>query len=1414
MFTRRKKSQRAVSLSRASHPSQHLQPPEDTPSSNALLAASQAFAASSGNHNPNPKLSSSAAAAALKSAALQPQNPTAVIGSIPTSRMLRRKGSYSSSVGSLKCGSGNSVPRPEVQGAHGLEREESTTSLMGKRRFRNIEVGLQRGAYDSTDRGGGYGSDVGGGSGGSFNSQTSSGRRMRREKERDRERGGSLDSGVGSYSVDNPPPVPEIPHEIFTREQQSRTKYPQKQPVVVTTITTATTGIHAPRPSGSQRQRVSQRSFFYPQHLPLASGKPDCECSCSCHSNSLYYNNSRYLIDDYEVLDDLSPRSSVPLRRPSIQPHRRSAPLITTISPKVPPPAPAPSENIFRLLRTDVNPRSPPPAPPPPTSAMKQQFPWLARNGDDIMAGMSFGLLPTPTASPPESVCAERERKGSSAKSRASSVKRTRSRMKDSGMLSPPESVSPPQIRPRQGRRGSISSNNPSRSNPNFVSNVEDPVFPSPPLVGRKTGTFQQLPKMKRGQEGGLPTQDVVFPEMSRIPYTVGDGGSNPALEAATNTVEKMLEETEASDGQGEREENYDSGHGLRKGEKGDMLTEVEELEEIKGSPTVPPGVVSSQSIGAPATGLGISDTDNAVPSLTDQAPGIIESGKDDKICVSHGAQEDLQAGISQIQSLPSIPEGYETNNPEGTNEPDKEPPCEYSSSNEHDQCGLITNHKERKMLQNGYISGKALGIPTSEIPEQLPAPKLAIHPPTPKELSEPFAPSGSCDSVSRTPSNAQRLRVLSIPVIPTVLHDPPPRSVSPGKSAMKKTPSVYHVEKKLLDAFANEVSLKERKNGIFISWFKRDKGKKGKKGRLTRRKDMEVLASVEKNIASPALSDQSADEDSLKTKPHKIEATLIRPNPAPEVKEKPRMKQAPSAVHFPGEWVNTPTNQPNQPEFPMSTEPSVQRSALPSQPFPSDDDDSDSLSGSSVYEDAREELPIPSPPPALPLHILPSPQNQVLTSYVTSTNKSSPASQKRKPHSPSRPSYSRHTQASPPASLAFPSPRYALPPAEITPKTRALIDERRRQITTAKKQSKGGTPLGKSNGYVSHSDSMAGIRSPESLNSSDNSEEFRGNAHPNITSRRGKSTKGGAPATAAAYVHLNGKLPRSGEARIMAQGGFRTSSSKTTNTTPKSSSTFLGFRTSTKEKIQEKNQSMHLRFRNHPRTKFSSRLKHDSSSDDDESRDMFHGFESRLSSDSEDSEYPREIDEKTKREREEQVERLVEIIAKQKGVSLAGSSDTNMRSLYSKADIVSEAGGEDGNEAGKIGEAKKRMVIAPTARAVNHEKEQDSRDCNGHNLPKNPENYHRRPLILNEEDGEDRGEEGEDQEEEGQEEIFTRSGTIGGELDRLRKTRWTQGIFGSSKKGDDFPPPKLDEKEGHSTGGKFRRIFGGSKGK
>ena len=357
---------------------------------------------------------------------------------------------------------------------------------------------------------------------------------------------------------------------------------------------------------------------------------------------------------------------------------------------------------------------------------------------------------------------------------------------------------------------------------------------------------------------------------------------------------------------------------------------------------------------------------------------------------------------------------------------------------------------------------------------------------------------------------------------------------------------------------------------------------------------------------------------------------------------------------------------------------------------------------------------------------------------------------------------------------------------------------------------------------------------------------------------RSRKSTKGGAPF---AHVHLNGRLPCTGGV-LMPQGGLRTSSSKTA-TTPKSNSTFLGFRTSSstgkknsmKEKVRGKNQSMHPHSTNHSKTKFSSRFGHDSSSDDGEGRDMFRDFESRFSSDSEDGEYPAEIDVKTKREREEQVERLVGIIARQKGVSLIGSSGTGVQGLNSRSDVTSGAECGGGGEAGEIGEAREKTVAR---------KEQSSRDCKNDNLQKNSENYHRRPLISGEEAEEEPGDEEEQEGEDQEEEIVTRSGTIGGERDKLRRTRWTQGIFGAGKKSDVSPSTgvraktkenektkgkglmlsksspvddtqiipdlaqsgtgrgakkehslsKLDEKEVHVAGGRFKRIFGGSKDK
>lgn len=1388
MFTRRKKSQRAVPLSLASHPSQHLQPPEDAAISNALLAASQAFAATSGNLNPNPKLSSSAAAAALKSAALQPPNPTTVIGSIPTSRMLRRKGSYSSSVGSFSGGSSNSVPRREVQGAQVLERKRSTTSLMGERSFRSNKVRLQRGAYGLVDGGSGYGSDdIGGGVGSSFSSLTSSGRRIQREKERDRERGGSLDSGVGSYSVDNPPPVPEIPHEIFVREQ-SRIKqqpHPQKQPVAVTDITTATTTVHASRLSGSRRQMVGQTRPFHP---PQALAKPDCECSCSCHSKPSYYDNRRYLIDEYEM-HDVSPRSSGPFRRPSIQPSRRSAPLATTSPPPPPPTASTPSVNIYRLLRTDVHPRGPPPAPTPPTSAMKQHFPWLARsmtNGDDLMAGMSFGLLPTPAPSP-SGVRAEmgssNTRRGS-AKTRANGVRRE-DHMKDSGILSPPEAESPTKIRHTQRRRGSISSNNPSKSNPSLASGVMNRVCSSPP-AGREARTPQQVLGVKSGHEGDLLDQDalledLVFPERSRIRNavcSVGGGGSNPALEAARSAVGKVFEE--ASDDQEAREE-YGSGRWVRKGGEREMRIEVEGLEEVESSPVEPQSKDSSQSTESLAAGLGILDTDNVVShkqlaplSSIYQEPG---AGKDNNTCISHGAQEDLLAGVSQIPPLASIPEEHERNGLEGVNEQARESP----SDNVHnDQSVLTMNQKEQKTPQNGYTATQAGISAAGEIPELLPPPRLVIQPATPQQSSEPFIDSESRNPVSRTPSNATQrkniLRVDSTPMIPTVVHVPPSPSVSPPKSAMKKSPRNYHAEKKLPGAFDEEVNSKGRNSGGFVSWFKRDKGKKkGKKGRLSRKKDIEALAHDEKDTASPVLSDPSAGGNSLKTKPHKIEATVIKLSPLPGVKEKPRLKQAISVGNSPGEQASTSTNQP---ELLMSTEPGVQLSPslspvlspAASPPLPSDDNDNDSLSGSSVYEDAREELPLPSPPPALSPPMPSPPQNLALANHVTSTNQSSPTPQKQRSYSSSKQPNSRNTRGSPSVALAIPSPRYELPPAAITPRTQALIEERRRQISAARKRSKGGPPSVESNDHESYSDSIARISSLESLGSSDDHEERKGNAHPN---RKKGVIKGSAPITAISDVHLNGKLSRSGETTgaLMAQGRFRNSFSKITNTTPKSSSTFLGFRTSstaggrngTKEKVRGKNQSLPLSFRNHPKTKFSSRFGHDSSSSDEEGRDMFHHFESRLSSDSEEGgEYPVEIDEKAKKDWDEQVERLVGIIASQKGVSLAGPRDTNMEGLDDEANVVSGAGSEAGQ----------KSDASPSTGMRAKKKQKEIEKTKG------------KELAVNK--------------------------SITTDDTQITPDPAQSGTGRRAKQ--EHSPPKLDNKEAQTTGGRFRRMFGGSK--
>ena len=501
MFSRRRKSRSQL----GPHPS--VQPPDQD--SNALLAATKAFTASSLGHNPDPRLSSSAAAAALKYAAAQPPNPVTVIGNIPTKRMLERKASYSSSVGSVN---GGGAPVKGTPHAGGLQKSGSSASFMSERRFRD-------------------GSRCGNGNGSCGGS-----RGLRRTR-------ASL-AGAGIQAREqSPPPVPQTPREIYATEvlgrhergnewepgkvkAQARNRIdrprdnehghicscggwhhnmPQQQqygepPQGQVHSNTTRKGKKAPAPPKlplkpkspapmyeySSDSLVDDEASYHGDKddddysvFSLDEGNYDYNHKHRSHVHTYPLPTSKYAYRGhstyhYEVSDDdggMTPPRNVHGHSQRRNKKETVKSLISPDSVSSPPPTATPGHpgNIFRFLRTDVNAPAPPPAPTPPTSAIKPQFPVQHRSAASSRSGLRNQTLPTPSASTsPESLRvdssggrdlrgavgsgrrAQRNRGDSGGSSGDKGVGKRYSRdEQDTGLLSPPHSVSPQQNQPQ-----------------------------------------------------------------------------------------------------------------------------------------------------------------------------------------------------------------------------------------------------------------------------------------------------------------------------------------------------------------------------------------------------------------------------------------------------------------------------------------------------------------------------------------------------------------------------------------------------------------------------------------------------------------------------------------------------------------------------------------------------------------------------------------------------------------------------------------------------------------------------------------------------------------------------------------------------------------------------------------------------
>lgn len=387
--------------------------------------------------------------------------------------------------------------------------------------------------------------------------------------------------------------------------------------------------------------------------------------------------------------------------------------------------------------------------------------------------------------------------------------------------------------------------------------------------------------------------------------------------------------------------------------------------------------------------------------------------------------------------------------------------------------------------------------------------------------------------------------------------------------------------------------------------------------------------------------------------------------NPAPEVKKEAEIASESITTrmpgHIPGEWVGTPTTQqaPSSTatstsnnegyfagvEIPLATAATALRP--PSTCDIEDNSDKGSISGMSVYEDAAEELPFTSPPNSPPPTASPpaphaspnrtepeprldkikqtqssspaSPSQQL--SFPKSLRSSTPVSSSTTITSQSTKRRGRSRSPSPPPTL--PAAKYALPAAAITPRTQALIDERRRQIELGKGGSRKKPATQSNKGIESESETEVEMENYSYQQRANGKKRGTSGVSPAVRAAMLSGTSSKATVIVAkgnGHAHLhkakkntstedqarNSQQQQSG--RMMSRASFRSSepSQPATPTSPSKPSTFLGFRTGSlsmaKDKEKVKDKDKHLRLRNLPAkqpNRFTSRFSHDSSDDD-----------------------------------------------------------------------------------------------------------------------------------------------------------------------------------------------------------------------
>ena len=1411
-----------------------------------------------------------------------------------------------------------------------LERTGSNVSLMSERRFRSSGGGTRRGV---------------GNGGGSLSSVDS-------WAERKHGRGGSLDSGVGSYSGDYayrhqvPPPVPEIPeiyHQNHGRGHQRQMSWQDHQ--------------HAPPRNNMNAIRRRQNSTH--TH-PAGSEIKNCAtCDCSCHSslptsstyqqgeveenydrlslgsipetpktsrrrypgeyphNNTYNHSHNTYSDEEDETIILSPHSEAPRPLPlSKQPSTSSRGYPTrprtatneSASPEITSPLP---KNIFGSLRTSVTGKAPLPTPKGGVKRYPSAGVGVGRSGSEVGSirgsATRFEMLPTPTASSPDSVRNPGERWGSVQNGRDSIGRRGgahRRRVMVAGAeLSPPQSVSPPgsghgnenyQRRRRRGSGGSTSNH----SRMQLPDSIEEITSPSPPTGGRRQnhhrGTSDHpppVPALPNYLSMSLhePPPKSLRPKRQQ-PY-VGSGGGvgeeePPALKAARDAVgrKKVVaeDEKERINSGGERDVKAGrSKYGVRTERGRKVWVQLEDVEDEQVQPrglgifddgvrvgrqekvVIDPSVLG-QEVGDDLRRHADADGSVALPeALPEQHHHeiVLESPGTPPLTSIPEEQEREQEPVPRneqgsLKKLVPIPVSQK---PISTKYMEASGGNSSSSSSEDDfranVAAIAQREREDYYTPNPLTTTTtraqipSLPPPTMEIPpkpttETLPPPALNILPSTPP------APEHHDRIATPSPTNESakvqnpHLRVISTGEIPIVSHDPPPRSSSPRKSIMKQagvkrdrvgegrgvqfseSASEIEVVEYEDDESEDEVMIEEKmkkKSSGFASWFRRGGGEKEmkekaqKKGTLSRRKDKDVVvlgpgtgvAVVSPPSPSPSLTGELLSPVS--------EGTVGKLSPVLEIKEpepKPEPEHAvdiqakpltPPQQNIPGTFpessssASTITGTPTGGSFagveiiPLS--PSTSRRP----PSTCDDADEVSVSGMSIYQDAREEF-LPSSPtpvvavvediphaPSLPpvglpnmhgatrpsssstiassSHVNVHPPLSILskslrsatpTSTPTSTASTSTASTTSTTTSASATGKSHNRNLS---SSRSPSPptvptsslrgRYALPSAAITPKTKALMDERRRQIEARK-----------------------GSTQPHMrpMSESDTETEVEGNW------QGGGSRKRRGAGGVAQEVGLNT------EGRLLGRASLRSQPHPPhpppVETTPTKSS-FFGFG-SGKDKAKEEDKHR-LRNPHGHQKKFTSRLSKDSDPDsdsDDESPSGVRGgeFESRFAGDSdsdavESGEDAGEEEGEAKKEKELAVRRLMEVIAKKKGVALTVDLD------------------------------------APTGTTVH----------------------------------------GEPEEEESEDELVTSNGTVGGEKDRRRRRRIGWGIFKKEPgnqvnslddgvgKREPLPVMKAGEREddagkegkeggekegrekekdkvGKEKGGKFKRMF--SRGK